>query len=76
MFTVLLIFIISDIVGVPSAPNNGTPGSMAHILREPPLPERLEPSEGEYVLPDFPQEGDFEDRRQSSDCTCDNLEVS
>ncbi len=59
------------------ADNNGTLGSLSHFLSDsstavPTYP----PPVGDYGACDFPRDTEAENRRNNSDCSCDDIGVS
>ena len=56
------------------APNNGTEGSLYHLLRDPPV---LPAGKNylHYDIPEYPSNGDYEQRANATDCTCQKPEV-
>nr|XP_006823611.1 PREDICTED: ectonucleotide pyrophosphatase/phosphodiesterase family member 3-like [Saccoglossus kowalevskii] len=71
--------LMTDILDIEPAPNNGTPGSLNHILRNPKVID--EPDKDDALTPieySFPQGTDYDDRinEDTSHCTCALQDVS
>ncbi len=66
---------LPDLLGIPAGPNNGTDGSLYHLLREPPPvpPPPVADPVTQYGDCDFPPQDQYDDRANLtvSGCVCD-----
>ena len=65
----------TDILDVAVAPNNGTSGSLHHMLRQPSTIPTATPPLTDYNNCPYPNDDVAKQRRNESDCTCDDWQV-